>query len=126
MDHPPAGQAAGRRGRNRLRARLAAKIVTLDGTRNTILLDLSQTGARLNASPGMIPGQKAVLTWIGFEAFGSIVWVDNGRCGMVFDEPLSHGVVLATRDVDARDHLPSDHELERWRAREWVAGMRRI
>ena len=63
-------QQIGRRGRNRLRARLSAKIVTLEGTRNTVLLDLSQTGARFRASDGMVSGQQAVLSWAGFEAFG--------------------------------------------------------
>ena len=126
IDHSQAGQAVGRRGRNRLRARLAAKIMTLDGTRNTILLDLSQTGARLNACPEMLAGQQAVLSWSGFEVFGILVWVENGSCGMVFDQPLSPELVFATRDLDAREHLPSDRELERRRAREWVDGTRRV
>lgn len=119
-------QQIGRRGRNRLRARLAAKIVTLEGTRNTILLDLSLTGARFKASAGMVSGQQAVVSWAGFEAFGVLVWVENAMCGIAFDEPLTPDVLIATRNRDARDHLPSDSELERWRLREWVDGTRQI
>ena len=116
----------GRRGRNRLRSRLPAKVVTLNGTRNTVLLDLSQTGARFGASEGMVAGQQAVLGWAGYEAFGILVWVENGLCGIAFDEPLGADVVFATRDRDTRERLPSDHELERRRVREWVDGSRRI
>ena len=119
-------QQIGRRGRNRLRARLSAKIVTLEGTCNTVLLDLSQTGARFRAGKGMVAGQQAVLGWAGYEAFGILVWVENGFCGIAFDEPLEPDVVFATRDRDTYERLPSDHELERRQAREWVDGSRRI
>lgn len=119
-------QIIGRRGGNRLRARLAAKVITLDGTRSTILLDLSLTGARLKANAEMAPGQQAILAWSGHEAFGVLVWVDRGLCGMVFDKPLKPCVLIATRDLDAASRLPSDHELVRKRASEWVAGTRRI
>ena len=123
---PAAEQQIGRRGRNRLRARLPAKIVTLNGTRNTVLLDLSLTGARFRASDGMVSGQQAVLSWAGFEAFGILVWVEGGLCGIAFAEPLGPDVLFETRDHDTHDRLPSDHELERRRAREWVKGSRRI
>lgn len=116
----------GRRGRNRLRARLPAKIVTLDGTRGTVLLDLSTTGARIKAIAGMAQGQQAILTWCGYEAFGSLVWVDRGLCGLAFDDPIDPDVIFATRDLDASGRLPSDAEMELNRAREWVEGTRRI
>lgn len=119
-------QQIGRRGRNRLRARLPAKIVTLDGTRNTVLLDLSETGARIKETAEAVQGQQAILTWSGYEAFGSLVWVDRGLCGIAFDEPLKAKVIIATRDLDAASRLPSDLELDRNRAREWVEGARRI
>ena len=116
----------GRRVRNRLRSRLVAKVMTLHGTRNTILLDLSCSGARIKATPDMAKGQQAILTWSGFEAFGSLVWVSHGLCGIVFYEALGQNVMLATRDLDASSRMPSDAELDRNRAREWVAGTRRI
>ena len=119
-------QPIGRRGRNRLRARLPATIMTLDGTRNTVLLDLSQTGARIKATAEMARGQQAILTWSSYEAFGLLVWVDRGLCGIAFHETLKPEAIIATRDLDERFRLPSDLELDRTRAREWVAGTRRI
>ena len=116
----------GRRGRNRLRSRLVAKVITLYGTRNTVLLDLSCSGARIKATPDMAKGQQAILIWSGFEALGSLVWVEHGLCGITFDEVLAQSVLISTRDLDGSSRLPSDAELDRDRAREWVAGTRRI
>ena len=119
-------QRIGRRGRNRLRARLPARIVTLNGTRNTVLLDLSQTGARIKATAEMAQGQQAILSWSGYEAFGTLVWVDRGLCGIAFDETLGPEALFATRDLDAASRLPSDRDLDRAHVGEWVAGTRRI
>lgn len=116
----------GKRRRNRLRARLSARIVTLDGTRSTVLLDLSLTGARIKARAELSAGQQAVLSWARFEAFGTLVWVENGMAGIVFDKPLEPVVLFATRDADDRESLPSDGELDRGCAREWVDGSRRL
>ena len=109
-----------------MRARLAAKVFTLNGTLNTVLLDLSLTGARIKAGAGMVRGQQAILVWAGYEAFGALVWVEDAQCGIAFDDPLEPEVLFATRDLDTCQRLPSDLELERLRVREWVAGTRRI
>ncbi|HVR91163.1 MAG TPA: PilZ domain-containing protein [Novosphingobium sp.] len=123
---PAAIPAIGRRGRNRLRARLPAKIVTLDGTRNTVLLDVSLTGARIKATENLAQGQQAILAWAEFEAFGRVVWLAHGMCGMAFEEPLEPAALIATRDRDEREHLPSDRDMARCDAREWVDGSRRV
>lgn len=116
----------GRRARSRLRTRLPARIVTLYGTRNTLLLDLSLTGARIKADADMSCGQTIVLEVALFEAFGKIVWIAGGSCGVSFDEPISSKLLLAMRVRDETDRLPSDSDLARKLAGEWVAGQRRI
>nr|WP_195908562.1 PilZ domain-containing protein [Novosphingobium sp. Gsoil 351] len=116
----------GRRGRNRLRARLAARIVTIHGTRNTVLLDLSASGARIRATEDMAKGQQAMLTWSRYEAIGSLVWVEDGLCGIAFHDALLPEVLIATRDLDAIDRLPGEREPERTEVRAGVAGIRRV
>jgi hypothetical protein len=91
-----------------------------------VLLDLSLTGARIRSSSEVRVGQQAVLSWAHYEAFGEIVWVAHGLCGMVFEDPLDPAVLFATRDLDASERLPSDRELERNLMREWVDGERRV
>lgn len=120
---PAANSSVGRRHASRLRARLRARLVTLSGTYGAVLVDLSLTGARLQAPVEARVGQMASLTWEGFEAFGTIVWVKAGFCALHFDDPIETAVLMATRDCA---QLPSDHELDRHSAREWVQGKQRV
>ncbi len=114
----------GRREHSRLRVRLPARLTTLDGTSSAILTDLSFGGAKLAAKCPLRPGQQAVLNWHTFEAFGTVSWVHDGMCGMHFDEYLAGKVLIETRDLDDADHLPSDRDLTRGAAREFVKGRR--
>ena len=120
------GPMAGRRTHSRLRVRLPARLTTLDGTSSAILTDLSFGGAKLLVGCPVVAGEEAVLTWHRFEAFGTVTWAHDGMCGLAFDEFLAPKVLLDTRDLDDADHLPSDRELMRGAAREWVEGRRRL
>ncbi|MGH6786056.1 MAG: PilZ domain-containing protein [Novosphingobium sp.] len=123
---PEIDNRIGRRGSGRLRARIPARLVTLDGTRSTVLIDLSTGGARAKAVEGLRVGQQMVLQWAGFEAYGAVQWLAHGLCGMAFDEPIESEVLLETRAVDEREHLPEDRDLVRLKAWEWVSGARRV
>lgn len=109
-----------RRQHSRLRLGIPARLETLYGRREVELLDLSQTGAKV-ALPRFEYVGTAVLHWLGFDAFGEIVWQDDGLLGMAFDEPLPPGLVLNTRNrapsvVSAEDGLASDA------AKAWASG----
>ncbi len=114
----------GRRVHSRLRVRLPARLTTLDGTSSAVLTDLSYGGAKLAVTCPLRAGQEAVLAWHTFEAFGTVSWVHDGMCGMHFDEYVAGSVLIATRDLDDGAHLPSDRELARGAARDFVKGRR--
>lgn len=116
----------GRREHSRLRVRLPARLTTLDGTSSAILTDLSYGGAKLLVNCELKPGQQAVLNWHEFEAYGLVSWVHDGMCGLHFEEFLPGKVLIATRDLDDADHLPSDRELIRGAARQWVEGRHKL
>lgn len=59
---------------------------------------------------------------MGYEAFGTIRWSHPDRCGILFDEPIAKEWVLATREYESVALVPSDRELNRINAREWVTG----
>ena len=123
--HPDHGEnAAGRRAYSRLRVRLPARLTTLDGTFSAILTDLSLGGAKLSITKLPTPGFDAVLSWYGYEAFGSVSWAHDGMCGMRFEEIISPRVPIATRDIEDAEHLPSDRDLVRGFADKWVRGER--
>ena len=111
----------GNRSASRLRTRLPARLITLNGELRVVLQDLSRSGAGLSKSALPRSG-SAVLQWFGYEAFGAIRWSVAGQCGIEFDGLIPQAWVLATRSHDARERLPDDDEMVRRGAREWVTG----
>lgn len=114
----------GRRRFGRLRLRLRAKLITIHGTTNGMLVDLSLTGARVRLANTVPRSGDAMLQWEGHggegqEAFGMIVWVHGGECGVLFDEPLSEAILLGMRDTAA---CPDDREQVRSAAATFVNG----
>ena len=122
MGVPKQNAAIGRRKYSRLRVRLPAKLVTLSTTISTVLLDISIEGAKIEAKGDIHCGDQAVLLWDRYEAFGRIAWIDGPACGVLFEEPITPKVLIATRDLDDEQHLPEDRELDRRRVQAWVNG----
>ena len=111
---------AGRRRHSRLRLNLPAKLITRDGTLAVTLLDLSFSGARLGLGAAPLrAGASAVLSWASFEAFCTLVWVQDSTCGLDFEVPLHPQVLLATRDLaDLAPRIDGN----RVAVRDWVTG----
>jgi hypothetical protein len=107
-----------RRGKARLRLGIPASVLTVHGRSRIMLLDLSETGARLEYEGETIG--HGVLEWLGYEAFATVVRQSGGELGLRFDEPIAQDCVL-----DTRGWLPAiqqgEDELTRF-AREWVDG----
>lgn len=117
----------GRRREGRLRVRLGARLIGLDGTGRAVLADISSHGARLiGEAPFLRQGAEVVLQWCGLEAFGQVVWQEAGQCGVSFYDPVPQAELFATREVDNRERLPSDNESVRRVARAFVQGRTRI
>ncbi len=102
----------GRRRDSRLRLSVPAQLITLSGQFNASLCDLSQSGAHLQSRGQLSCGEDAVLTWLGFEAFGRIVWAGEGEAGMEFDELLAPAVLIETRDQVDLGYAPSVKQAE--------------
>src|SRR5690606_41805934 len=94
-----------RRGHARLRLGIEAELMTLDGRKRVMLMDLSQSGARVRLSePGKL--RQAVLYWIGFEAFGVVVWQDGRDIGVEVEVPIREAAVLAPRSLPPEEPRP--------------------
>jgi hypothetical protein len=109
-----------RRAHARLRVGIAARIETLDGQLPVRLIDLSQKGAQL-IMPRPDGIKRGVLTWLGFEAYGELVWQQGDHVGIEFDEAVPIAELLETRDrapsVVREEALTIEAD-----ARDWVAG----
>jgi hypothetical protein len=87
------GDTVRRNGRYRIL--LAANIYSIHGESGGVLLDVSQGGAMLNASPPPPAGCRLLLERQNLEVPGIVRWVDGNRFGVQFDEPLSEETVTA-------------------------------
>lgn len=74
---------------------LAATFYSVHGEANGVLLDVSQGGAMLSASPPPPVGCRLLLERQNFEVPGIVRWVDGNRFGVQFEEPLSEPFVMA-------------------------------
>jgi len=81
---------------------LAAKLYSVHGETAAVLLDLSEGGALLNASPAPPSGCKVLLVRLNLEASATVMWNEGNRFGLQFDEPLDPALV---------EHLVSRPEL---------------
>lgn len=116
----------GRRRDSRLRIRqgVPAQIMTLDGQGSASLLDLSQSGAHIGVKSPLRRGQDVVLWWLGFEAFGRIVWTSGKEAGMEFHDLLPTPVLLRTREQVDAGLARSTAEVAYDTARAWYQGWR--
>ncbi len=114
-----------RRNAARVRLRIPADFLTLDGHRKCWLEDLSSSGARLRIEPPPAKGASGFLNFCGTETFGTVVWAWEKTCGMAFDEELPHDTVVALRRM--ADDIPDFERLRHTQAiRDWVEGRGRI
>jgi hypothetical protein len=79
----------GRRSGERSPVRLAASLQALNCSRPVTLIDLSRTGARMNMPEPMYRGQEVWLKVGQAQFFGTVRWVKENDCGIVFDAPLT-------------------------------------
>jgi hypothetical protein len=98
----------GRRRAQRLRLAIDARLITTWGEYPVRLDNLSETGAHISR-PKQDKFGRCVLKWLGFEAWGELVWMRGGYCGIRFEKPLPEDVVAATRAQPAR--LPESWKL---------------
>ncbi len=90
----------------RHRVMLAAKLYSVHGETPAVLLDLSEGGALLNASPAPPSGCKVLLARLDLEASATVMWKEGNRFGLKFDEPLDERLVghLVSRPDTANAH----------------------
>lgn len=109
-----------RRAHARLRVGIAARVETLDGLLNVRLVDVSQKGAQLLVPPGT-KVRRGIVSWLGFEAFGCLVWQDGDHMGVEFDEELPVEQLVETRQ--RAPHVVRDEAFSAERAaRDFVEG----
>src|SRR5688572_19233357 len=99
----------GRRSAARREGPLIAVLTTLKASHSAVLADISATGARLRAAQLPDMGEVLTLRIDAVEAFGAVIWVEAGECGIAFDRPLAPDEEQLLRQKVAETHgLPPD------------------
>ncbi|WP_298468199.1 PilZ domain-containing protein [uncultured Erythrobacter sp.] len=111
----------GRRAAARLRLSMPAKLVTIYETRPCIILNLSQTGARLGLENPLALGDAAFLQCASIDHFANVVRSQKGTNALEFEVPLTHDQVLAIRTV-AENFDELERRDFRQIARDWITG----
>lgn len=78
----------GRRSADRDCAPLTAVFTTVAYSRSVRLVDLSCSGAKLHGAVLPEIGEEFVLSVGRLRAFATVVWAEQGQCGVKFDLPL--------------------------------------
>ena len=109
----------GRRAAAREPILLSAALLSLGSSRPIILSDVSRSGAQLRVHEPMRLGQEVWIKVPPAEIFGEVVWTEEDRCGIAFDEPLRDdelGLLQALGSLSfARNLLPEELlALEDW------------
>lgn len=97
--NPPAkASPLGRRAVPRVRLYVPAEAILLLGHEKCVLEDLSQQGARIMLSGRTLrPGYGIVIQIQALDVFATVIWAEEQRFGLQFDEPLPLPSVIALR-----------------------------
>jgi PilZ domain len=112
------GDKHGARFFNRLRLGASASLVLTHETRPCLIDDISRTGARLRiAHPPMIR-QSLVLAFHELRVFATVMWLDEGECGLLFDQPLDledmQGMLWITENRAVYERICREDEAINW------------
>lgn len=109
----------GRRGAERASVLVLAIAATIGETRDAVLLNISERGAKLRCRQQVRVDEELLLRSEGIEAFGRVVWCTTDTVGLIVDEPLSGEAIAILRSKAAKiiaSNLSPDEQfaLENW------------
>jgi hypothetical protein len=115
----------GRRAEPRAYIQLPASVEDLNGCNSVSLLDVSRTGARVEADVLPAVGKDVVLRCGAIDTFGTVVWNVSGRCGVHFDEPIGGRDLVALRAVAVAAERSGMTPEEIQASADWANGLAR-
>ena len=115
----------GRRSDERSTVRLAASLQALNCSRSVTLLDVSRAGAKMSMPEPMYRGQQVWLKVGQAQIFGTVRWLRDKDCGIIFDEPLSSRDLSLLRSKGNAVMVAGPTLEERKALANWKAGLGR-
>ena len=113
----------GRRVEPRAYVLLPASAQGHSGRRFVRLVDVSRSGAQLEGSDLPRAGRDIVLRCTAVDTFGTIMWSEDGRCGVQFDDPISVRELMQLRQLSVAIEQSKMTPEEVDAAVAWVTGV---
>lgn len=115
----------GRRHALRENVPMPALVSTVQDTRVAVLVNLSNSGARLSGA-NLPPASESISLKIDcVRVFGIVAWSEDGQCGVEFDAPLPEFEVDRLKRQMGHATLTVHNLDERLAADEWTMGSAR-
>ena len=95
----PSSPRGHKRGESRARVAIEAKLQTVHGRLSGYLLNLSCHGAMVQTSEPPGRDNYVVIVCGPLDVLGTVVWSEQERFGLEFDEPISEDLVIELRDL---------------------------
>lgn len=111
----------GRRSAARLRLSVPAKLQTTLETIDCVLLNISQTGAKVALEHPLAVDEYAILKCARLEEYVEVLRCDVERNGLRFDVPLSKEQILAMKN-HSEDVRVDERRALRREVKNWVGG----
>ena len=115
----------GRRAEPRAHISFLAAVEAIDGRQSISLIEVSRAGARLEGPDLPMVGKDLILKCGGIDAFGTVVWAIEGRCGVQFDEPLGPNELITLRHLAVAAEQSGMTPEERQAVADWKNGVAR-
>jgi hypothetical protein len=115
----------GRRSEERQPVLIYGSITTLWSSQSVVLLNVSQTGAKLRGCGALRKGQDVLIRAGLIDALADVVWSCSDLCGITFEEPLSEREVQRLRHEGKLITVTKLTPEERLSAADWVSGFAR-
>ena len=119
----------GRRTHSRLRVFQPARLISVFGTQQVQIHNLSRNGVKLLWTEPVRVGGDVMMAWAHHELYGKVIWSQPQYGGVLLDQPLSEALILSMRAADDAQHRDEGdraaswylenlryHEGRRWRA----------
>ena len=84
-----------KRDNRRQRLLLTAQMEDVQGLRDVHLLNISGTGAKVDADEVPMEGEQVTLICVGQRIPGRVAWVSDTRFGIAFDMPIDATALVA-------------------------------
>jgi hypothetical protein len=113
----------GRREVSRAGLYVPASFRQLEGKFDCLLEDISQTGAKITLPHAAKQRSSGIITCGPLDAFCTVIWSAQNKCGLRFDELVPLETVLELRSYaetyPARDRHNFERAAEEWLGQRW-------